>query len=115
MSPAKVATLPSLGEKDIFRSFQLLPGISGSNESSAGLYVRGGTPDQNLILYDGFTVYHVDHLFGMFSAFNSNAIKDVKLFKGGIPARYGGRVSSVLEVFQRLLQYYISKGVLRDH
>lgn len=98
ISPQKIGELPSLGEKDIFRSFQLLPGISGSNESSSGLYIRGGTPDQNLILYDGFTVYHVDHLFGMFSAFNSNAIKDVKLSKGGFEAKHGGRLSSVMEI-----------------
>jgi len=98
MSPSKIALLPSLGEKDIFRSFQLLPGISGSQESSSGLYIRGGTPDQNLILYDGFTVYHVDHLFGMFSAFNPDAIKDVKLSKGGYEAKYGGRLSSVMEI-----------------
>lgn len=98
ISPAQMATLPSLGEKDIFRAFQLLPGVSGSNESSAGLFVRGGTPDQNLILYDGFTVYHVDHLFGMFSAFNANAVKDVKLYKGGFESKYGGRLSSVMEI-----------------
>lgn len=98
ISPAALATLPSFGEKDIFRSLQLLPGISGTNESSSGLYVRGGTPDQNLILFDGFTVYHVDHLFGFFSAFNSNAIKDVQLYKGGFDARFGGRLSSVVEL-----------------
>lgn len=98
ISPAALATLPSFGEKDIFRSLQLLPGISGSNESSSGLYVRGGTPDQNLILFDGFTVYHVDHLFGFFSAFNSNAIKDVQLHKGGFESQFGGRLSSVVEL-----------------
>ncbi len=98
MSPQKIESLPDIGEKDVFRSFQLLPGISGSNEASSGLYVRGGTPDQNLILYDGFTVYHVDHLYGMFSSFNSNAIKDVKLSKGGFEAKYGGRLSSVMEI-----------------
>lgn len=98
MSPRKIATLPNAGERDIFRSFQLLPGISGSNEGSSGLYVRGGTPDQNLILYDGFTVYHVDHLFGMFSAFNSNAVKEVELYKGGFEARFGGRISSVVNI-----------------
>ncbi len=98
LSPAALAQLPSYGEKDIFRSLQLLPGISGSNESSSGLYVRGGTPDQNLVLFDGFTVYHVDHLFGFFSAFNSNAIKDVQLYKGGFDAKYGGRLSSVVEL-----------------
>lgn len=98
MSPIKIAQLPSIGEKDIFRSFQLLPGISASQESSSGLFVRGGTPDQNLVLYDGFTVYHVDHLFGMFSAFNPDAVKDVKLSMGGYEAKYGGRLSSVMEI-----------------
>ncbi len=98
IAPAALAKLPSYGEKDIFRSLQLLPGISGSNESSSGLYVRGGTPDQNLVLFDGFTVYHVDHLFGFFSAFNANAVKDVQLYKGGFDAKYGGRLSSVVEL-----------------
>lgn len=98
ITPKEIAALPSLGEKDIFRTFQLLPGISGSNEGSAGLYVRGGTPDQNLILYDGFTVYHVDHLFGMFSTFNSNAVMDVQLYKGGFESQYGGRLSSVMDI-----------------
>lgn len=98
MSPAKLQTLPNLGEKDILRSFQLMPGISAANENSSGLYVRGGTPDQVLVLYDGFTVYNVEHMFGFFSAFNSNAIKDVQLFKGGFDAKYGGRLSSVVEI-----------------
>ncbi|WP_316832598.1 TonB-dependent receptor [Pedobacter aquatilis] len=98
ISPAKLAELPNLGEKDILRSFQLMPGVSASNESSSGAYVRGGTPDQNLVLFDGFTVYQVDHLYGFFSAFNSNAVKDVQLFKGGFSAKYGGRLSSVTEI-----------------
>ncbi|MBK6344930.1 MAG: TonB-dependent receptor [Bacteroidales bacterium] len=98
MTPRKMEQLPGLGEKDIMRSFQLMPGISASNESSSGLYVRGGTPDQNLVLYDGFTVYHVDHLYGFFSAFNSNALKDVQLYKGGFESRFGGRLSSVTEI-----------------
>jgi hypothetical protein len=95
---AKIADLPALGEKDLFRTFQLMPGISGSNESSAGMYVRGGTPDQNLVLYDGFTIYHQEHLMGVFSAFNTNAIKDVQLHKGGFDAKHGGRLSSVMEI-----------------
>jgi hypothetical protein len=95
---AKIADLPALGEKDLFRTFQLMPGISGSNESSAGMYVRGGTPDQNLVLYDGFTIYHQEHLMGVFSAFNTNALKDVQLHKGGFDAKYGGRLSSVMEI-----------------
>ncbi len=97
-TPVKMEQLPSIGERDIMRSFQLMPGISASNESSSGLYVRGGTPDQNLVLYDGFTVYHVDHLYGFFSAFNSNALKDIQLFKGGFESRFGGRISSVTEI-----------------
>jgi hypothetical protein len=98
MTPAKIASLPSLGEKDIFRAFQLMPGISAANEHTSGLYVRGGTPDQALTLYDGFTVYNVDHLFGFYSAFNANAIKDVQLYKGAFGAKHGGRLSSVVEL-----------------
>lgn len=98
ISPAKLATLPNAGERDIFRGFQLMPGVSAANEASSGLYVRGGTPDQNLVLYDGFTIYHVDHLYGFFSAFNANGIKDVQLYKGGFDARYGGRLSSVVQL-----------------
>ncbi|MCY3610621.1 MAG: TonB-dependent receptor [Gemmatimonadetes bacterium] len=97
-SPAEMGVLPSVGEVDIFRSLQLLPGISGTRESSSGLYVRGGTPDQNLVLLDGITVYHVDHFFGFFSAFNAEAIKDIQVFKGAFPAQYGGRVSSVVDM-----------------
>ena len=98
VSPRELSTLPSIGETDIFRSLQLLPGISGTNEGSSGLYVRGGTPDQNLVLLDGMTVYHVDHFFGFFSAFNADAIKDVQVYKGGFPAAYGGRTSSVVDL-----------------
>jgi outer membrane receptor for ferrienterochelin and colicin len=98
LSTKQITTLPSIGEVDIFRSLQLLPGVSGTNENSAGLFVRGGTPDQNLVLLDGMTVYKVDHFFGFFSAFNANAIKDVQLFKGGFPAKYGGRTSSVVDL-----------------
>ncbi len=101
ISPRDVAMLPSIGEVDLFRSLQLLPGISGTNEGSSGLYVRGGTPDQNLVLLDGMTVYHVDHFFGFFSAFNADAIKDVQVYKGGFPASYGGRTSSVVELTGR--------------
>lgn len=98
LSPRKLVNLPNLGEKDILRSFQLMPGISAANENSSGLYVRGGTPDQALVQYDGFTVYNVEHLFGFFSAFNSNSIKDVQLYKSGFDARFGGRLSSVVEI-----------------
>ncbi|RZL09259.1 MAG: TonB-dependent receptor, partial [Pedobacter sp.] len=98
ISPSKLEELPNIGEKDILRSFQLMPGISSSNESSSGAYVRGGTPDQNLVLFDGFTVYQVDHLYGFFSAFNSNAVKDVTMYKGGFSSKYGGRLSSVTDI-----------------
>ncbi len=98
LTPRQIEILPSLGEKDIFRAFQLLPGISGSNETSSGLYIRGGTPDQNLVTYDGFTIYHVDHLFGYFSTFNPDAVEYAQLSKGGYESKYGGRLSSVLEL-----------------
>jgi ferric enterobactin receptor len=98
LSPKKMAELPNIGEKDIMRAYQLMPGVSAANESSAGLYVRGGTPDQNLVLYDGFTIYHVDHLYGFYSAFNANALKDVQLYKGGFDAKFGGRLSSVMDI-----------------
>ena len=98
LAPEQVSALPSLGERDLFRAFQLLPGVSGSNEASSGLYVRGGTPDQNRVEYDGFRVYHVDHLFGYFSAFNMDAVDTVELSKGGFEARHGGVLSSVMQI-----------------
>ncbi|MCZ4222931.1 TonB-dependent receptor [Pedobacter rhodius] len=98
LSPARLDELPNVGERDILRTFQLMPGVSGSNESSSGAYVRGGTPDQNLVLFDGFTVYQVDHLYGFFSAFNSNAVKDVTMYKGGFSPKFGGRLSSVTDI-----------------
>jgi hypothetical protein len=87
-----------LGETDIIKSIQLLPGVQSSVEGSSGFYVRGGNSDQNLILLDGATVYNPSHLFGFFSIFNGDAVKNVELYKGGIPAEYGGRLSSVLDV-----------------
>ena len=98
LTPSKLAELPNIGERDILRAFQLMPGVSGSNESSSGAYVRGGTPDQNLVLFDGFTVYQVDHLYGFYSAFNVNAVKDVQMYKGGFSAKFGGRLSSVTDI-----------------
>lgn len=98
LRPAQIEMLPNLGEKDIFRTLQLMPGVSSGNETSSGLHVRGGTPDQNLILLDGFNVYHVDHFYGFLSAFNADAIKDVQLFKGGFESKYGGKISSVMEL-----------------
>jgi hypothetical protein len=87
-----------LGEKDVLKALQLLPGVSSGGEGQSGIYVRGGGPDQNLILLDGVPVYNVSHLFGFFSVFNPDAVKDVSLIKGGFPARYGGRLSSVIEI-----------------
>jgi len=89
------------GESDIFRSLQLLPGILTSSQLSSGLFVRGGSPDQNLVLLDGNTVYNPTHLFGFISTFNTDAIKDVELIKGGFPAEYGGRLSAVLNITQK--------------
>ena len=90
-----------LGEADVVKSLLLLPGVTNAGEASSGFNVRGGAVDQNLILLDEATIFNSSHLFGLFSVFNPDAIKDVKLFKGSIPARYGGRVSSVLEIFQK--------------
>ena len=87
-----------LGETDVLKSAQLLPGIQSGGEGSSALYVRGGGPDQNLILLDEATVYNASHLFGFFSVFNADAIKDINIIKGGMPAEYGGRLSSVLDI-----------------
>lgn len=94
-----VKKLPAiLGEVDLIKAIQLLPGVKSGNEGGSGMYVRGGSPDQNLILLDGVPVYNVSHLFGFFSVFNSEAINNVQLYKGGFPARFGGRLSSVLDI-----------------
>ena len=99
LSMDMVETAPVLGgETDILKTIQLIPGVSAGGEGSAGLYVRGGSPDQNLILLDGVTVYNVYHLFGFLSVFNPDAINNVQIYKGGIPARYGERLSSVLDI-----------------
>ncbi|MEZ4858039.1 MAG: TonB-dependent receptor [Flavobacteriaceae bacterium] len=90
-----------LGEADVIKALLLLPGVSNAGEGASGFNVRGGAADQNLILLDEATIFNSSHLFGFFSVFNPDAIKDVKLFKGSIPSRYGGRVSSVLEIFQK--------------
>ncbi|MGE4346259.1 MAG: carboxypeptidase-like regulatory domain-containing protein [Flavobacteriaceae bacterium] len=90
-----------LGEVDILKSILTLPGVTNAGEGSSGFNVRGGAADQNLILLDEATMYSSSHLFGFFSVFNSDAIKDLKLYKGGIPSRFGGRVSSVLDIYQK--------------
>jgi len=87
-----------LGERDILKTISLLPGVKSANEGNTGFYVRGGASDQNLILLDEAIVYNASHLFGFFSTFNSDAIKDVSLYKGNMPAQYGGRLSSVLDI-----------------
>lgn len=112
LSAKQLSTLPSIGEVDIFRSLQLLPGISATNENSSGLFVRGGTPEQNLVLLDGMTVYKVDHFFGFFSAFNAKAVKDVKIFKGAFPAKYGGRLSSVVDMTGKAGSFEKTSGSL---
>ncbi|MFD2552107.1 carboxypeptidase-like regulatory domain-containing protein [Bizionia sediminis] len=89
------------GEADVIKSISLLPGVTTAGEGASGFNVRGGAADQNLILLDEATIYNSSHLFGFFSVFNPDAIKDLKLYKGGIPARYGGRVSSVLDIYQK--------------
>ncbi|MEA1786950.1 TonB-dependent receptor [Arenibacter sp. GZD96] len=90
-----------LGEADIIKSLLLLPGVTNAGEGASGFNVRGGAVDQNLILLDEAIIFNSSHLFGLFSVFNPDAIKDIKLYKGGIPARFGGRVSSVLDIFQK--------------
>ncbi|MEZ4805991.1 MAG: TonB-dependent receptor [Flavobacteriales bacterium] len=95
----KLNTLPALlGEVDILKVIQFLPGVKSNGEGNSGFYVRGGGPDQNLILLDDATVYNASHLFGFFSVFNADAVKNIELIKGGMPANYGGRISSVLDI-----------------
>ncbi len=96
---AQIKKIPAfLGEKDVLKVLQLMPGVQKGSEGQTGIYVRGGGPDQNLIILDEATVYNANHLFGFFSVFNGDALKSVELTKGGFPARYGGRLSSVIEL-----------------
>ncbi|MCB9261734.1 MAG: TonB-dependent receptor plug domain-containing protein [Flavobacteriales bacterium] len=95
----QIKDIPALfGEKDVLKVIQLMPGVQSGSEGQSGLYVRGGGPDQNLIILDGATVYNAQHLFGFFSLFNGDALRSVELIKGGFPARYGGRLSSVIDM-----------------
>ena len=96
-----VEALPSAFEADLFRSLQLLPGVKSANDFSSKLYIRGGSPDQTLIQLDGTTVYNPTHFFGFFSTFNTAAIKDARIYKGAYPAEYGGRLGSVIDVYNR--------------
>ncbi|QLE00284.1 TonB-dependent receptor [Galbibacter sp. BG1] len=102
LTTATIKKIPAvLGEADVIKSILLLPGVSNAGEAASGFNVRGGAADQNLILLDEAIIFNSDHLFGFFSVFNPDAIKNIKLYKGGIPARYGGRVSSVLDIYQK--------------
>lgn len=102
LTPEQIEAIPSIGgERDVLKAFILTPGVSTGTEGSAGLLVRGGSYDQNLILLDGMPVYNVSHLFGFLSVFNTDAIKNADLIKGGFPARYGGRLSSVMDISLR--------------
>ena len=95
----QIKSVPTLfGETDVLKALQLLPGVKAGTEGSAGFYVRGGGPDENLILLDGVPVYNVNHMFGFFSVFNADAVKNVTLYKGSFPARFGGRLSSVVDI-----------------
>ena len=102
------------GEKDVLKSIQLLPGVSPAGEGNSAFYVRGGNTDQNLILLDDAPVFNPSHLLGFFSVFNSDAIRDLKLYKGGVPARYGGRASSVLDIHMKegnMKDYHFTGGI----
>lgn len=98
IDPEMAVYLPGVGEPDPIRTLQLLPGVSGALENSANLHIRGGAADENLVLYDGFTIYYLDHFYGVFSAFNTNAIKNIRLHKGVVEPAFGGRASSVIEI-----------------
>lgn len=99
LSISEIRNVPIIfGEKDVMKTIQLLPGVKSAGEGSSGIYVRGGSGDQNLILLDEATVYNASHLLGFFSAFNSDAIKDLTLYKGAMPAEYGGRLASVVDI-----------------
>ena len=98
----QVKRLPAIGgEVDLLKVLQLLPGVQSGGEGTSGLYVRGGSPDQNLMLLDGVPLYSVNHLFGFFSVFNADAVKNMSITKGGFPARFGGRLSSILEIYMK--------------
>lgn len=111
----QIKQIPALlGEKDVLKVLQLMPGVQKGQEGSSGFYVRGGGPDQNLIILDDATVYNAFHLFGFFSLFNGDALKSVELTKGGFPARYGGRLSSVLEMQMKegdKQQFHVETGI----
>ena len=98
VTPTQLRSAPQMAEADLMRMLQTLPGVLTLSEFSSGLYIRGGTPDQNLILLDGTEVYNINHLFGIFSTFDVDAVKQVQMIRGGFPAEYGSRMSSVLDI-----------------
>ncbi len=112
ISTELIKSVPSVLQADVFRSVQLLPGVKAASDFSSGLYIRGGGPDQTLILLDRTTVYNPSHFFGFFSTFNPDAIKDVRLYKGAYPATYGGRLGSVLDVYNKDGNRYETSGTL---
>lgn len=115
LSSSTIKKIPVvLGEVDVIKSITLLPGVTSAGEGASGFNVRGGAADQNLILLDEATLYNSSHLFGFFSVFNPDAIKDLTLYKGGIPAQYGGRISSVLDIYQKdgnKREYHATGGI----
>ena len=115
VSVEKVKALPAfLGETDLLKTIQLLPGVQSAGEGNSGFYVRGGGPDQNLVLLDEANVYNVSHLFGFFSVFNTDAVKNIELIKGGMPAQYGGRLASVLDISMKegnMNEYQVEGGL----
>jgi len=98
INPVELYKIPSLGETDVFNAIRKLPGVQSGIDSGSGLKIRGGESDQNLVFFDGISVYHVDHFFGFFSAFNSNVVKNIQVRKGGFGARYGGRSSGLVDI-----------------
>lgn len=115
LTTKEIKQVPMLfGEKDVFKTLLLLPGVQSASEGTSGIYVRGGGPDQNLIILDEATIYNASHLLGFFSIFNGDAIKSVELVKGGFPARYGGRLSSVIDINMKdgnKEEYHVEGGV----
>ncbi|MCU0380575.1 MAG: TonB-dependent receptor [Chitinophagaceae bacterium] len=115
LSMNKIKSLPVIfGEVDPLKTLQLMPGITNAGEGNSGLYVRGGGPDQNLIMLDDAVVYNTGHLFGFFSIFNGDAIKNTTLIKGGMPAQYGGRLSSVLDISMKdgnMKEFQVEGGI----
>ena len=114
----QIKSIPTLfGEADVLKAIQLLPGVQNGSEASAGMYVRGGGPDENLLLLDGVPVYNVNHMMGFFSVFNPDALKNVTLYKGSFPAHFGGRLSSVVDIRMKegdMQQYHgnVSVGLI---